>query len=250
MTDVVGGAMTESNSGFMVGDVLGRTFSTLGRNLVPFLIIAAVAAIPNLILNWNTVSGPGAPTQIFARLGWSLSIGGLVQLLTQAIILHAAFQDMLGRPIRIGESIRVGFSRFLPIFGLSFLMGVGIILGMMVLLVPGLILLTMWAVALPACVVETQGPIGSLGRSVELTKGHRWKLFGLLFLLWIVSFVLGGLSAVVGKMLGGQIGVLSLQFIVQTVLGAFQAILVIVIYRDLRVAKEGIGTEQIAAVFD
>jgi len=251
MSDVASGAVTESSSGFMVGDVLGRTFSILGRNLVPFLVIAAVAAIPHLFLDRTAISSmPGMSSQMIFQSGWSLIIGGLVQILTQAVILHAAFQDMLGRPIRIGDSVRVGFSRFLPILGLSILLGFGIVVGLLFVIIPGVILLVMWSVALPACVVEAQGPVGSLGRSIELTKGHRWKIFGLLFLIWLVSMILSFALGATGAMVAGHYGLLGAQFIIQTVLGAFRAILVIVIYRDLRVAKEGIGTEQIAAVFD
>ncbi len=49
---------------------------------------------------------------------------------------------------------------------------------MLALLVPGFILLIMWFVAIPVCVVEQRGSWASMQRSAELTKGHRWKISG------------------------------------------------------------------------
>jgi hypothetical protein len=51
----------------------------------------------------------------------------------------------------------------------------------------------MWMVALPACVVEGLGPIKSLGRSANLTKGHRWKILGIFLVLNVVGGIMSGL---------------------------------------------------------
>jgi hypothetical protein len=87
-------------------------------------------------------------------------------------------------------------------------------------------------------------------RSAQLTKGHRWKIFGLLVLLIFADMVVdkaielgltavaGGIPALIGRMI--WIGVW----------GAFYAIFAVATYRDLRVTKEGVDTEQIAAVFE
>ena len=58
----------------------------------------------------------------------------------------------------------------------------------------------MWAVALPAVVADTSNPVKALGRSRALTKGNRWRIFGLVLLFWILILVLeavffGGLGA-------------------------------------------------------
>ena len=118
------------------------------------------------------------------------------------------------------------------------------------LVIPAFIVFTMLAVAPPACVVERLGPIKSLKRSARLTKGHRWKVFG----LWLATIgsgmiVQGVLVGVAVKIGGLPLGLLT-QFLVGALWGAFYAILVVVAYHDLRVAKEGVDTDQIAAVFD
>jgi hypothetical protein len=89
-----------------------------------------------------------------------------------------------------------------------------------------------------------------LGRSRQLTKGHRWKILGLQLVILIPAFVVGaivgGLTAVI---LGSTFGPI-INLLWNAIWTAFFAIVLAVAYHDLRVAKEGIDTEQIAAVFE
>jgi hypothetical protein len=114
-------------------------------------------------------------------------------------------------------------------------------------------------VAMPVCVVEQLGPFGSLGRSRQLTKGHRWKIVGLQMVVIIPALIIGGL---VGAIIVGTGGFLAMASALSSTLGqvvnliwsaiwtAFYAIVIVVTYHDLRVAKEGVDTEQIAAGFE
>jgi asparagine N-glycosylation enzyme membrane subunit Stt3 len=54
----------------------------------------------------------------------------------------------------------------------------------------------------------------------------------------------------IAKLLLGRIALVILQYLVQALVAVFGALLVVVVYRDLRAARDGIDTEQIAAVFD
>ena len=87
-------------------------------------------------------------------------------------------------------------------------------------------------------------------RSNQLTKGHRWRIFGLFLLLILVSTLASILINLILRPLGGTI----LTFIVSVawtaIWGAYYSVSVAVSYHDLRVAKEGIDIEQIASVFD
>jgi hypothetical protein len=117
------------------------------------------------------------------------------------------------------------------------------------LVVPVLILLTMWYVAIPACVVEQTGPWMSLSRSAALTNGNRWKVFGLITLVIIISYIGAVLIGALVKAAGATGGLLA-ALIWNALFGAFFAILMGVTYHDLRIAKEGVDTDQIGAVFE
>jgi hypothetical protein len=225
---------------FRVGNVLSRAVDVLFRHILPFALVAAISHLPNLmLLQWRTRPGVA-----------SLAIFGLFfQFVTQAIIYHAAYQDMRGQPFQLNASVGRGIRRFFPIFGTSLCMGFVVMVGMILLVVPGIMLAAALAVAIPVCVIEGLGPFASLRRSRYLTEGYRWKLFGIFLLLFVPSMVLSGLGGVIQRIEGVEIGAL-FNFITQTGLSAFGSVLLAVIYHDLRAGKDGLDTSRIAAVFD
>ena len=89
----------------------------------------------------------------------------------------------------------------------------------------------------------------SLLRSAALTKGNRWKVFGIMLLLAIVSVVSSAWVETLTAAAGTTMKVLG-NLIWSALFNAFWAILGVVIYHDLSVAKEGVDTDQIARVFD
>jgi uncharacterized membrane protein len=132
---------------------------------------------------------------------------------------------------------------------LALLETVLLMLGLILLIVPGIMLYTMWLVGVAACVVERTGPWRSLRRSQELTKGHRWKIFGLFLLLLLFSLISPLLQLLLNATAGATAAAIGNA--IWTAFGsAFSSVVIAVTYYDLRVAKEGIDIEQIASVFD
>jgi hypothetical protein len=193
----------------------------------------------------------------------------VLSALSKAIVLYGAFEDMQGRPVNLMGSFARTWRRFLPVIVVAMYMaflvglaGVLVVIGVLsynpilvrlarpLQFIPDLILSTMWFVAIPACVVERLGPWKSLRRSAALTKGNRWKAFGMVVVLTIISVIIddvltGSLAAAAGDSLG-----LLANLIWNALVGSFSATLGVVTYHDLRVAKEGVDTDQIAAVFE
>ena len=242
-----------AESDFRVGRVLGRTATILSQHFVIFFLVAVVAALPTVLLiqrNADAMVGGTPSPDLFLMIGIGVVLAGVLGLLSQAVMLHAAFQAMRHRPVSLGDSLRVGLGRVLSILGLAIVMGVLLILGFIALVIPMFILLTMWWVATPACVVERTGPWTSLKRSAALTKGHRWKVFGLIFLLFIVNLIVTQILEVVLLLVGSDILSILARLFWGALYGAYNAIAVVMAYHDLRVAKEGVDIEQIASVFD
>jgi hypothetical protein len=74
--------------------------------------------------------------------------------------------------------------------------GVVIVIGLFALLVPGLILITIWSVFVPVIVLERVPGWGALGRSRELVRGNGWQVFGVLVILFVlIGIASGGISA-------------------------------------------------------
>jgi hypothetical protein len=242
-----------AESDFRVGRVLGRTATIYSRNFVIFFLIALVASTPGVLLiqrNVDTIAGGNPPAGTLIMLGIGVVLSMVLGMISQAVMVHAAFQAMRLRPVSLGESLKVGLARVISVILLAILMGLLMGLGFVLLLVPGLILMTMWFVGVPPCVVERTGPWTSLKRSAALTKGHRWKIFGIILLLGIISIAVSQLIELAFSVLGNDILLTLGRLFWGALYGAYSAIVVVVTYHDLRVAKEGVDIEQIAAVFD
>jgi hypothetical protein len=108
----------------------------------------------------------------------------------------------------------------------------------------------MWFVGVPACMVEQLGPWESLKRSTQLTKGHRWKLFGAILVVYLAAGLVSNLITLAFTAVAGALVGLLVTLAWNTVWGAFFATFVVVTYYELRSAKEGADIEQIASVFD
>jgi hypothetical protein len=261
MTDVSLPAGRFSAGDFRIGQVFSRSWSVFTGNFFTFVMVTGVASLPALLVPQPT---PASPDNPFQNLGLTL-FGSLLMIVlgtvAQAIVLYGAFQVMRGRPIDLAESARIGLRRFFPIVAIAICVSVAAGFGLVFFVVPGLIVYLMWFVATPVCVVEQLGPFASMGRSRELTKGHRWKLLGLSLLILLPALIV---SAIVGALVlttlqGGIVAVTTVMagtlgkvvnMVWSAVWTAFFAIVIVVTYHDLRVAKEGVDTDQIAAVFE
>jgi uncharacterized membrane protein len=237
---------------FRIGPIFTRSWSIYAANFLIFTLVAIVAALPSL-LGGDAESGLGVVRGFIAFI---LSV--IFYFVAQAVILYGAFQAMRGRNVVIGEGVGRAFSRFFSLVCIAILVGLGVFIGFLLLIIPGIILALRWAVAVPACVVENKGPLTSMRRSAELTKGHRWTIFGIWVLLVVAAIVVAIIASVVAgfglitapiglgrALLGGAISL-----ILTAIITAYSYVLNAMIYHDLRSVKEGVNTEEIAAVFD
>jgi len=243
----ISAAVPASSGEFRVGQVFSQAGAVLSRHFLLFFVVALVAGLPRVLLE---AGGTAVGAQMAGRLVIGVFLSIILNTLAQAVIVYGAFQDMRGRPVNLGDCLRVGLGRFFPIIGLAICVSIGLMIGFALLIIPGIILAVMWFVATPACVVEQLGPLSSMGRSSELTKGHRWKIFGMVLLVVVGALVI---SVIIGAVLGltGSTILVTLGTLAWTgVWGAFYSIFGVVTYHDLRVAKEGVDVHQIASVFD
>jgi hypothetical protein len=244
---------------FRIGDVFSRAWSVFTGNLVIFVGITLVAYVTTFVVTAllfgvsYATTGQVSPEAFGATFFISSVIVFFVvicvNILSEATILFGAFQYLRGQPVRIGEALAAAVGRLLPLIGLSILAGLAVGIGMLLLIVPGVILFVMWAVIVPVCVVERLGPTASMSRSSALTKGHRWKILGILLLVAIINAVgtkLLGLALFPISVVVAQVATA----ITTAFVSAYAHCVIIMTYHDLRVAKEGVDTEQIASVFD
>jgi hypothetical protein len=249
-----------AGGGLRVGKVLNRSLTILLKGFPKYILFGAVIALPSLIelLIYGSASDLvvdriGARPRQQEPLDASIAFGLLsfvLYALSQSAMIHGAFQDIRGRRFDLGVSINRGFRRLLPVLGTSICYGFVVVLGFALFIVPGLIILTVYLVAVPVCVVEGLGPIRSLDRSRMLSKGYRWRIFAIYLAPLVGAIILLFVLVLVGTLIAGTIGGAAATFLGSALFSTYEAIVSIVTYHDLRAAKEGLDIEQLAAVFD
>ncbi len=238
------------------------------------------------IAQGGSESALGALQQAEANVnpGWSF-LGGLVSLVlvsfTMGALYRAGADVMLGRPTSIRAVLSGTFTRYWALWGLAALIVLALSAAVVVVLVPlGLIGLAgghayvlvvlaflvlpfagiwigvRWALAIPALLVEGIGPAKALGRSWKLVAGFWWRTFGIILLTIILELAVflallplfGGIAALIP----GVSDDVRLTFssaattLVDALVGPIFALVLTLLYFDLRVRKEGFDLEQLA----
>ena len=226
-----------------VGDVFVKSWTLFFSRVGLFTLLALAAFAPDLALS----------LLIPKTSGFAPAINIVVMVCTalaDAAIIYGVLQALRGRDFTFAESMNMDFGRLGPIVGLSFVVGILIFLGVILLVIPGLIVMTIFAVAVPVCIAERLGVAGSMRRSASLTKGNRWRIFGVLALVGLATVIPLTIIAVAAAFVGSETFGDIASYLTQAFVGAFNAVVAGVLYYQLRAVKEGVDIDKIAEVFD
>lgn len=175
-----------------IGSVLDETWTLYTRFFLRFFLIAlGVFAVVNVLyalLLEAVGSGSSGMGLLVAVL--TLAIGTVGTFWLQGVFVHAV-RDARGGT-GAGSGIADLYRRVMPVLGA--LVGAGVLAGVaiavgLLLVVPGLVLLTWWAFIAPVIVLERQRIRGSFGRSRQLVRGNGWTVFGLILITALLSAV-------------------------------------------------------------
>jgi hypothetical protein len=162
--------------------VLGEAWALYRRHASHFILISfavyLVVAVISALLTWALGS-------VGAFIGFIFSLFGM--FLLQAALVKAV-QDV--RDGTVDLDLRATISVALPFVGsvavASILASLGIAVGFVLIIVPGLILLTFWSLIVPEIVIGGSGAIESFGRSWRMVRGYAWNVFGTFVLVFLI----------------------------------------------------------------
>lgn len=238
---------------FDFGRVISRTFSAIKQNAaVCFGAAAILVGLPSVLMAFGGSTFLTGATVI----GIVLYLIGVFML--QGMVVRAAVSGFNGKRVTFGEAFGVGVQYFLPLLGLAIVACVAMGFGYLLLIVPGVLLSVLWSVSSAALVMEKRGVFESLQRSRDLTRGYRWQVFGLLviyvILSWIVGAAIGGLAVATGGSFVNGSPSLAFNLITQPLVNVLSSVVasagVASLYYELRTAKEGVGADNLAAIFE
>ena len=195
-------------------------------SFVVYVAVSLIGALLAAVLTWLGT--------IIALL---LSLVALFWL--QAALVKAVDDVRDGRAdLSLGETFAAAREHLSAVLVAGVLAAIGIIVGLILVIVPGLVLMTWWAVIIPAIVLENRSAGESFSRSRELVRGYGWGVFGVivLMILLLIGFqiVLGLILSPLADWLQSFVA----QIVSGTVTAPFIAVVLTLLYLRLRAAKE------------
>jgi len=234
------------------GEVLDVGFGLYRARFFPLVVVAVVTrAIPDVIGVY--LQSAGAPLDhpwiFLVQLVLGVVLGGL-GIAASTYIVSSAY---LGEEMTPEAAFRLASHQLGRIVVLGFMIGVVVLAGLLLLIVPGVIFWTGLALSMPALVLERLPTASAaMSRSWDLTRGHRGKIFAVM----LVAVLLFAVPTIVVGVVGGilaALGVVSpiVIHILAALLGLFVYpflyVVGTILYYDLRVRKEGFDLELLAA---
>ena len=128
--------------------------------------------------------------------------------------------------------------------GASIIAGVAILIGLILVIIPGLFLLTIWCLIVPVIVLENVGVSQSFGRSQQLVKGYGWHVFGTLVLAFVLLIAVNIVIVAILSALPQELANAISSIVSGTLVSPFLAIVLTMGYFRLRAAHTGSGTVQ------
>lgn len=221
-----------------VGGVIRRVFDIYVDQAPVLMPAAAVVFVITGIISALIVASSSGLTLIALIINLvanTLFTGMIVELVADLQDGHrdASARELLRAvtPV-LGQLIAVGI-----------VTGICEAIGLVLVIVPGLILITIWAVVAPVVVLERPGGLRALGRSRELVRGDGWQVFGVILVLVIGVTIVTGILAVAGEAGGTAVGLI-VRVIVGILAAPLPSLAAAVLYFELRSReRSGLGVE-------
>ncbi|MCW2987802.1 MAG: hypothetical protein JWM24_740 [Solirubrobacterales bacterium] len=215
-----------------VGATLSEVFSIYRDNAGVLLPVAFWLFLVVAIL--NGIAGSSLLLVLVASV-----VGIAAGTLYQGMVVNLVRDVQDGRrDFSAGELLSSATPFIVPLVGAGILAGFGIFFGLILLVVPGLFLLTIWAVIAPVIVVEKSPVMAAFGRSRELVRGNGWQVFGAIVVAFLIVIV-GGIvfTAIAAAIADGPLLRIVFSALASTITAPVSALVAAVIYFRLRATE-------------
>ncbi|HEX6616102.1 MAG TPA: glycerophosphoryl diester phosphodiesterase membrane domain-containing protein [Gemmatimonadales bacterium] len=245
-----------------VGEILDTSFTLYRRHFSALATVALICTGVPLVLRLLLESAGGLLANLTLSLVY-LVVLVVLNLIATAATVFIVSESYLGRPITAREALRRSTPYVGTVLVCSLLFSLVVGLGFLLLVVPGVILAVGLVLAIPALVLEPGlSPMQALSRSWRLTRGSRWRIFGLGFVLLVLIYIpvvaIGTIFAVLlpgsiptgpsaGSAMLAAVLALAITGLVQIFIYPLFYCVLTITYYDLRVRKEGFDLELLAS---
>jgi hypothetical protein len=215
-----------------VGDTLSEVFRIYREHAGVLLPVAFWLFLIVAVVNGLTEGS-------FSLFWLGLVVGLAVGTLYQGMVVGLVQDVQDGRlDSSVGDLMRSALPVLGPLIAAGILAGLGIGAGIVLFIVPGLYLATIWAVIAPVIVVEHRGVFDAFGRSRQLVKDHGWPVFGTIVVAYLIAIVLSfALVAIANGIAEGPLLRIVFSALASTIAAPIEALVASVLYFKLLAIK-------------
>ena len=201
-----------------------------GHFLLIAFVIYVITAVLVALLSLGKIPG--------AIIGDIISFAATY--VVQASLIKAVQDVRDGRvDLDLSETVRAAAPYILPVIGAAILAGIGITIGFVLLIVPGLILLTYWCLIIPFIVLGGAGVFEAFGNSMRTVRGYAWRVFGTYVLVFLILIAFGIVFGIVLGLLPVFVRNFVDSVVTGTLISPFLALVATLIYYRLTAAHAG-----------
>lgn len=169
-------------------------------------VLVAVVILGTLLYSWEA---GGFTTQHLVAVIGSAALSIVTVVLASEATIVLTVQAELGKDLDLNEAVVHALNRFPVTLATAAVMTVGIVLGLMLLVIPGVIVMIRWFLAPNTVLLTRRGVRDAIALSWQMTGAHFGPLFGLMLVVGLGTGILSiplGFIPVVGPMAAGWLG--------------------------------------------
>lgn len=233
-----------------IGGVLDDGFRLCKASFSKIFLLALISAFINQIPSAFMGFTPGEEmTELPVGALWAFALTAVISMVFYGAVIARVDAISRGESVSLGEALGVGLRRFFPILISLILFTILVMLGLVVLIIPGLIVMLTLVFAPYLSVTDKLGPIEALKQSHRLVWGNWWRTAAIfaviMFIVFAAYFLMGMLGALAGAFGGVDVdsGFNLFQYLVLPLVTAIVSPLIYAfsmsVLNDLKLRREG-----------
>jgi hypothetical protein len=239
---------------YSFGETIGKGFNLYFNNFTPMILVSLLCQVPQVLLlrfsSFSHIPQHHFDVSFFVLMFINTILTIIFSSFLAAFIINLVAKKFLENSPTPKENMTSIFSYILPVIGLSFLVGLAIIVSAVALVVPGIIVALGYSVATQVLIIEKRKIKESMGRSWTLTKGKRGSLFLIMLVIYIIVACINLPFTGLFHLLHLDLQLITyLNLIIGAITAPIIPCILVVIYFNLRIEKEGFNIEHLAQQF-
>ena len=224
-------------------ELIDASFQFLRENFALLFTAVAVTYAPIAVLEYQAALDPTSTGLAIIKtiVAWFFSA------FAQAAVVSIVAARYMGEDITAADALRAVWARIGTVLLVTFVYGLIVGIGTVLLVVPGIYLATKYFASMAAAMVEGRDTNSAMDRSAALTDGSKLRVFGIFAITIIIYFLLNWAVVLLAAAATSVAFATLFARAIMAVTNPFLFTLVTLLYFDLRIRREGLDLDFLMA---